>query len=329
MSISRTLLLLCMVFIAHIASGATNFKIATISPDGSSWMKLLREGGRSVERATEGRVKFKFYPGGVKGDDQTVLKLMRVGQLHGGIVTTGVFNRIYPDVQVYNLPMHFRTPEEIDRVRAVLDPELMRGLEDAGFVCFGIAEVGMAYAMGKKRATSVAGARRLKVWTPQGDEAAMRTLVAFGITPIPSSIANVLTGLQTGLFDTITSPPVAAVALQWHTQLKYLLDLPLMYVYGLFVVSASQFERLSDADQMSLRSIMADTVRQADRKNRADDIATFNVLLNQGIELLTPSDDERREWRRVGAEAAEEWIDRGIVSRGLYQRFQSALKAQR
>ena len=148
-----------MVFVAHLANGATNFKIATISPDGSSWMKVLREGGRSVERATEGRVKFKFYPGGVKGDDQTVLKLMRVGQLHGGIVTTGVFNRIYPDVQVYNLPMHFRTPEEIDHVRAILDPELMRGLEDAGFVCFGIAEVGMAYAMGKKRATSVAGAR--------------------------------------------------------------------------------------------------------------------------------------------------------------------------
>jgi TRAP-type C4-dicarboxylate transport system substrate-binding protein len=169
----------------------------------------------------------------------------------------------------------------------------------------------------------------LKVWTPQGDEAAMRTLVAFGITPIPSSIVNVLPGLQTGLFDTITTPPVAAVALQWHTQIRYVLDLPLMYVYGLFVVSATQFERLSDADQTTLRSIMADVVRQADRKNRADDIATFDVLLAQGIELLTPSDDERREWRRVGEEAAEEWIDRGIVSRGLYQRFQSALEAQR
>ena len=329
MNIFRILFSLCAMFVTFLADGATNFKIATISPDGSSWMKLLREGGRSVERATEGRVKFKFYPGGVKGDDQTVLKLMRAGQLHGGIVTTGVFNRIYPDVQVYNLPMHFRTPQEIDRVRTMLDPELMRGLENAGFVCFGIAEVGMAYAMGKKRATSIAGARRLKVWTPQGDEAAMRTLVAFGITPIPSSIVNVLPGLQTGLFDTITTPPVAAVALQWHTQIRYVLDLPLMYVYGLFVVSATQFERLSDADQATLRSIMADVVRQADRKNRADDIATFDVLLAQGIELLTPSDDERREWRRVGEEAAEEWIDRGIVSRGLYQRFQSALEAQR
>ena len=329
MNIFKILFSLCPIFVTFLADGATIFKIATISPDGSSWMKLLREGGHSVERATEGRVKFKFYPGGVKGDDQTVLKLMRVGQLHGGVVMTGVFNRIYPDVQVYNLPMHFRTPQEIDQVRTMLDPELMRGLENAGFVCFGIAEVGMAYAMGKKRATSIAGARRLKVWTPQGDEAAMRTLAAFGITPIPSSIANVLPGLQTGLFDTITSPPVAAVALQWHTQLRYVLDLPLMYVYGLFVVSATQFERLNAADQTTLRSIMADVVRQADRKNRADDIATFDVLLAQGIELLTPSDDERREWRRVGEEAAEEWIDRGIVSRGLYQRFQSALEAQR
>ncbi|MFP6796703.1 MAG: TRAP transporter substrate-binding protein DctP [Pseudomonadales bacterium] len=329
MNIFRLLLLIGVVFTTYLAYGTTIFKIATISPDGSSWMNLLREGGRSVELATEGRAKFKFYPGGVKGDDQTVLKLMRVGQLHGGVVMTGVFNRIYPDVQIYNMPMHFRTPQEIDFVRATLDPVLMRGLEHAGFVCFGIAEVGMAYAMGKKRATSIAGARRLKVWTPQGDEAAMRTLAAFGITPIPSSIANVLPGLQTGLFDTITSPPVAAVALQWHTQLRYVLDLPLMYVYGLFVVSASQFERLNAADQTAVRSIMADVVRRADRKNRADDVATFDVLLAQGIERLTPSDDERREWQLVAEQAAEEWIDRGIVSRGLYQRFRLALEAQR
>ena len=102
-----------------------------------------------------------------------------------------------------------------------------------------------------------------------------------------------------------------------------------MYVYGLFVVSANQFDGLSETDQATVRSIMGDIVRQADRKNRADDAATFDVLLAQGIQLLTPSDDERREWRRVGEEAAEEWIDRGIVSRGLYQRFQSALEAQR
>ena len=157
----------------------------------------------------------------------------------------------------------------------------------------------------------------------------MRTLVAFGISPIPSSIANVLPGLQTGLFDTITSPPVAAVALQWHTQLRYVLDLPLMYVYGLYVVSANQFDGLSETDQATVRSIMGDIVRQADRKNRADDAATFDVLLAQGIQLLTPSDDERREWRRVGIEAADVWIDRGIFILCLYQRFQSALEAQR
>ena len=74
MNIFRILFSLCAMFVTFLADGATNFKSATISPDGSSWMKLLREGGRSVERATEGRVKSKFYPGGVKVDDQTVLK---------------------------------------------------------------------------------------------------------------------------------------------------------------------------------------------------------------------------------------------------------------
>ena len=41
---------------------ATVLKIATISPDGSSWMTKMRLGAKEVEQLTEGRVKFKFCP---------------------------------------------------------------------------------------------------------------------------------------------------------------------------------------------------------------------------------------------------------------------------
>ena len=305
--------------------GATTFKIATISPDGSSWMKAMRAGGKEVEAVTDGRVKFKFYPGGIKGDDQTVLKLMRARQLHGGVVTTGVFNQIYTDVQLYNLPMQFVNLEEVDAVRSKIDPVLMAGLEEAGFVTFGVTEVGSAYAMGKKPATSVDAAKRLKVWTPDGDPAALRALQAFDIAPIPSPIANVLTGLQTGLIDTVTTPPVAAIALQWHTQVDYLLDLPLMYVYGLFVVSKSHFGRLDDADQAAVRRIMGDVVRKVDRQNRADHVATFQVLLDRGVERLVPTDAERAQWQQYADAAAQSWVDEGIVSAPLYERLQSEL----
>ena len=77
------------------AATAATYKIATISPDGLSWMKKLRAGVKEIESATDGRVKFKIYPGGVQGDDQTVLRKMRIGQLHGGALASGSLTRFF------------------------------------------------------------------------------------------------------------------------------------------------------------------------------------------------------------------------------------------
>ena len=139
------------------AAGAT-LKIAALSPEGSVWMNLLRAGGESVAAATEGRVAFKFYPGGVMGDDKAVLRKMRVGQLHGAVMTAGALVQVYPDIALYNLPMLFRSGDEADYVRERLDARLMAGLEERGFVAFGFAEVGFAYAMSQNPVTSVADA---------------------------------------------------------------------------------------------------------------------------------------------------------------------------
>ena len=101
-------------------SFAKELKIATSAPDGTAWMKLLRQAGTDVAKATDGRVKLKFYPGGTQGDDRDVMRKMRIGQVHGGSVRTGVFGRTYSDIQLYNLPMVFRSMDEVDAARRVL-----------------------------------------------------------------------------------------------------------------------------------------------------------------------------------------------------------------
>ena len=309
-----------------LSSSAETFKIATLSPDGSFWMKTLRDAGKRVEEATAGRVAFKFYPGGVMGDDYSVLRKIRVGQLQGGIVTTGVFGKIYPDAQVYNLPMVFKDLDEVDAVRAQMDTRLSAGLEDKGFVTFGFAEVGMAHAMSQRFARSVEDGRALKVWSPEGDLAAARALQAFGISPIPLTIADVLSGLQTGLIDTVASPPVAALALQWHTRIKYVLDVPMMYIYGIFVVSDRRFARISAADQAIVRDIMGTAVRGVDAQNRLDHQGSIDALVNEGIEVIEPTVAELATWQASADRATAAWVEDGVVSREIYDALRRELQ---
>ena len=296
---------------------AVVFKIATISPDGSLWMRSLRRAGAQISEQTEGRVTFKFYPGGVMGDDTVVMKKIRAGQLHGAVMTVGGLTRTYTDIQLYNMPMLFRSLGEVDHVREIMDPLLLDGLEERGFVAFGFAEIGFAYAMSQIRVSRVGEVQAQKVWVPVGDEGAQRTLVSFDIAPIPLSMADVLGGLQTGLINGVTVPPVAAIALQWHTQLHHVLDLPLMYVYGTFAINGRQFDKISGEDQAVVRELMADVVHDVNGRNRKDHERAVEVLQAQGLAWNAP--EEVSEWQVYADKASLELVDAGIVSGPLYQ----------
>ena len=134
---------------------AVTLKIATISPEGSMWMEKMRAGAKEVAEKTGNRVKFKFYPGGVMGNDKAVLRKIRIGQLQGGALVAGSLSPFFPANQIYGQPMKFKSQAEVDYVREYMDSFITEGLEKAGFVTFGSAAAGLP--------TSCPGSP-LKVW---------------------------------------------------------------------------------------------------------------------------------------------------------------------
>ena len=100
-------LLLVVVFVlltvSSFSSHAVTFKIATLSPEGTGWMKALRGAAKKIGERTDGAVKFKIYPGGVMGDDKAVLRKMRIGQLHGAALTSGGVMQPYPDLSLIHI----------------------------------------------------------------------------------------------------------------------------------------------------------------------------------------------------------------------------------
>ena len=222
----KFLLVLALLFAGSVESAT--LKIATLSPEGSDWMKVLRLSAKEIEEKTSGNVKLKIYPGGVMGDDKAVMRKMRIGQLQGAVLTSGGLVNSYKDIGIYGLPMLFRSQSEVDLTRSQIDKMLMEGLEAKGFMGFGLAGVGFAYPMSQVAATNVSEVRKMKIWTPDNDLEALIAFEAFNISPIPLPYGDVLLGLQTGLINGIAAPPVGTLLLQWHTQVSYALDLPLL-----------------------------------------------------------------------------------------------------
>ncbi|MEM7077463.1 MAG: TRAP transporter substrate-binding protein DctP [Pseudomonadota bacterium] len=311
------------------ASSAATLKLATLSPDGSGWMKVLRKHGANIEQRTDGNVKVKFYPGGVMGDDKAVLRKMRVGQLHGAVVTSGGLMQAYPDIVLYSLPLMFRNEAEVDAVREAMDDRLMQGLSENKFVGFGFAEVGFAYPMTQANATSVEQMRSLKVWTPDNDPGALAAFDAFNITPIPLPMADVLTGLQTGLIDSIASPPIATIALQWHTQVEYGLELPLLYVYGTLALTERAFKRLSAEEQAIVREELEAAVAEADSTARRDHVSAKAALSGQGVVWQKPETDSMNRWDTLAEDARARLIANNYVTPEVYAEVEALLQKLR
>jgi len=324
-SFIKIILALHLFFIATISQAAV-LKIATLSPDGSVWMKKMRAGGDAVEQRTAGRVKFKFYPGGVMGDDGAVLRKMRIGQLQGGAITSGALESIYPDSQIYNFPLLFKSFDEVDYVRSAMDKVLEKGFEAKGLVTFGFAEGGLAYPMTKGEAihkpTDLLGH---KVWAPSDDALSALTFASINVTPIPLGLGDVLAGLQTNLIDTIACPPVPALVMQWHSQMKSVTDIPMTYVYAMMAIDKKVFDAIPAADQAIVREEMRKVFADLDQQNRKDNISAFSTLSKQGITVVSPSVEDSKAWYELGDKAQHKLLAQNLVSKDLYKQVEDLL----
>jgi TRAP-type C4-dicarboxylate transport system substrate-binding protein len=309
------------------AAEAVQLKIATVAPDGSFWMTEARKAADEVSERTYGRVSFRFYPGGTMGDDSAVQRKMRIGQLHGGVFIAGSFSHAVPDLQIYTLPLLFSTYEEVDAVRAKMDERLIAALAEKGFHSFGFIEGGFAYIYSTKKAASFSELEGQKAWLPENDPIGKVLIEEASLSPVPLSLADVLTGLQTGLVDVVTGPPVAAVALQWFTKVKYAIEYPVVYTYGTMVLSNKAWDRLSADDQKIVDEVLTAMTETLDRRAREDNKSARRALESQGVETLTPPAETERQWRELAERSSVRLAEELGLSRSMLDAIEAEIAA--
>ena len=297
---TRNLLLFLFLALWPALAAAQTLKVATLAPDGSSWMETLREAGDEIAERTDGAVRLRFYPGGVMGDAATVLRRMRLGQLHGGAFTLGELASMAPSANLYSMPFQFRTAAELAAVRAEFDPFILERLEEAGIVAPALSFGGFAYLFSGRpvRSTDDVSAE-LRVWIPEGDRLSRNVLEEIGASAVPLSMAEVYTGLQTGTVNTFGSTMAGAIILQWHSRADYVLDLPLLATIGTMGFSERSLDRLDAAHREVLLEVLAEALARQERASAEENTDAREALAGQGIEFLRPDPEGASEWQRI------------------------------
>ena len=310
------ILLLAAGLFAPVA-GAVEIKIATLVPNQSQWMQDMRAAGKDIEARTSGRVKLKFYGGGTQGTEDKVLQKIKIGQLHGGTFSATDFMKDYGAINIYGLPFVFESWDEMRYVRERMDAKLQSGFADLNFVTFGIAG-SFSVVLSNEPISKYEDMKGKKVWLPQGDFVSYEAMRRLQLSPVALPVTDVLTGLQTGLLDIAAIPPEVAVALQWHTRVKYVTNMPVAYAMSFLAISKKTFDGLSAEDQAVVSEVLSGVYRKLDEQAPAESKNALQALVKIGIENVAPEAGQFAELQQTMNEFNREMAVDGAYPVELY-----------
>jgi len=297
---------LVSLLLIHSAYGAEKdlvIKMATLAPEGSSWMKTFNLLHSEVTKKTEKKVQFRIYPGGVLGDEMDMLRKMKIGQIQGAALTSGGLSSLFKEIDVLQVPFLFQKYEEVDTVLKKMDAFFRKGFEENGYILLGWSEAGFIYLMSTLPISNVADLKRGKVWTWEESPIAKAIFDEAGVKAIPLSVPDVLVGLQTGLVDVVYAPPTGAITLQWFTKVKYLIDVPLSYLAGGIIVKKDTFKQIPPTYQNFILESFQNHLDQLKTVTRNENREAIKVMTKQGVKIITPSKDQIDEFKKLSNKA--------------------------
>lgn len=288
--------------VAPAAADGLEVRLATLAPDGSSWMKILGKGGAEIETKTEGRVKIKYYAGGVQGDERDVIRKINLGQLDGAAVTSVGLSMVDESIRVLELPRMFNSVEELDYVADKMWPHFVKKFEAKGFKLGDRGEVGWIYLMSKDPFNSLADVRKAKMWMWGDDTLVKEMYKKLGVSGVPLGVPEVESSLSTGRINACYGSPLAAVALQWNTKVKYMTSMPMSYAIGATVTKLDVQAKISADDQKLINKITKGMQKALRKQIRKDNASASKQMERKGVKVTQVSPEMVAEFDKAAKE---------------------------
>lgn len=313
-----------LLWFACASAQEYTIKFATLAPEGSTWINIMREYDAAVRKESGGRLGFKIYPGGVAGDEKDVIRKIRLGQFQSAGVTGTGIGEVAKSVRILDSPFLFKNTAEVDHILNQFDVEFRKEFESNGFVLLGWAEVGSVYVISKTPAAKINDLKNVKMWEWEGDPVADALFKTVGINPIPLSITDALTSLQTGLVTGAYSSPLAIVSLQWYAATKYLMDYPITNSSGAVLISKKEFDKIpADLQQILLRN-GAIYLRKLTEQSRRDNLKSLEILKQNKMIFVKPDANEVKTYDAIGEKTRRALVGR-LFSEDLLNRVEKSL----
>jgi len=311
------------------AGGPVRVRLGTLAPRGSSYYKHLQAMGEKWRQAPGGGVLLTMYPDGTMGTEADMVRRMRLGQLQAGMLTAMGLADIEPAVTgLQNLPMMFRSLEEVDYIGGKLQPMLEKRLEEKGFVVLFWGDTGWVRFFSKQPVIRPDDLRKTRLFVWAGSTVEVDSYRSIGFNPIPLETVDILPNLQTGLINAVPLPPSIALAGQVDGAAPHMLDLDWAPLVGAAVITKKTWDAIPLEGREAMRKAAMETGKLMKADGRRESAESVEAMRKRGLRVHAVTPEVEAEWRRE-AEAAYPKIRGGIVPADIFDEVVKQLKAYR
>lgn len=290
-------LLLGCVLAFNVPAADKQLRIGTLATKNSLYHRQLMELGEAWRTAQSGNAKYLVYPDGSQGGETDMVRRMRIGQLQGGLLSVVGLREIEPSIAaLQNMPLMFRSWEEVDYVREKMRPAMERKFLDKGFVVLAWGDAGWVRFFSKEPAVRPDDFRKMKFFAWGSEVEQQEIMKSLGYTPVPLETADILPSIQTGMINAVPSTPYFALATQVYTTASNMLDLNWAPIVGALIITKKAWDELTPEGQAAVREAGAKAGVQLRAKARQEVDDAVDAMKKRGLTVNKPNAEQMKEW---------------------------------
>lgn len=275
-------------------------KIGSLVPKNSLYHRELMQVGEAWKKSQTGSPKFNVFTDGSQGGEAEMVRRMRIGQLQAALLSVVGLREIEPSIAaLQNLPLAFRSWEELDYVREKMRPSMEKKFLEKGYVVLAWGDAGWVRFFSKNPAFSPEDFKKMKFFAWGAEAEQQEIMKSLGYTPVPLEPTDILPSIQTGMINVVPSTPYFALASQIFNTAPNMLEINWAPIVGAFVISKKSWDEMSPETQKVLRA-SSDKAGQVIRNQARKEVdEAVDAMKKRGLKVNKPNAEQLKEWQSL------------------------------
>ncbi len=311
------------------AAGGQKVRLATLAPKDTSFHQSLKTMAQKWQNAPGGGVELTIYTDGTMGGETDMVRRMRVGQLQAAMLTVAGLSEIDPAVGgLQKMPLLYRTLEELVYVREKLRPIVEKRFAAKGFHLLGWADAGWVRFFSKEPAVTPNEFKKLKMFVLSSDKDHIEIMQSEGYRAVPLEYTDTLTGLQTGLIDTVPTTPTYALAGQFFGVASHMMEVNWVPLVGGIVITKKAWDAVAPEAKPVLAQAATDAAEEIQTKSRKESDEAVVAMQKRGLTVHKVTPETEKGWVEFGERVIPR-VRGKMVPADIYDEVQRLLKEYR